>query len=643
MNKINQTIKAIVAAGVVGMGVCACSLDLLPLNEVVLENYWTNKADVESVVTSCYSAMQDGGYVSQLIVWGETRSDNVEETSQTNEALKNLMKGTIKSTSSYCDWSAYYNVINRCNTVIYYAPQVAEKDPNYTSSELAINIAECKALRAISYLTLIKTFKDVPFSMEPSIDDNINYQIAATPFETILDTLILDLEASKNAAPKQYTNYQDNTGRITRAAMYAILAELYLWKASDANLDKAKQNENYKKCIECCDWVLAFKQQQFNENNRLAVGTNLLTNVDDKVYTQYGYPLLAEESTGGSAQTGPNAFNMIFGDGNSYESIFELTFPNSTSDQEKKNADVSNMYGSVDEKTGNESRSLYANADMMPFIPNEATYDDKSLFVVPSDYRALAPFRYTDGGSFQINKYVVSSSMAGYTGDDSRYGQVGQRFEPMTYEQSPRRTNSQYENWIFYRMTEIMLFRAEAEIELAGNMTDMAQTAEDENNENDENEEEGNGESASAAKRKAAVEGASLATPEALYDDAFNLIVAVFARSNPYALRKSTKMLPQRNSYTDKASFETLLLNERRREFLFEAKRYYDLVRFARREGSMDSFRAALSSRYESAAVKVKLGIMDFMYMPIAKAQLKVNPKLKQNPAYYDEEETVKN
>ena len=102
-------------------------------------------------------------------------------------------------------------------------------------------------------------------------------------------------------------------------------------------------------------------------------------------------------------------------------------------------------------------------------------------------------------------------------------------------------------------------------------------------------------------------------------------------------------MLPQRSSYTSKASFETLLMNERRREPPSEAKRYYDLVRVSRREGNMDAFRAALSSRYESAAVKVKLGIPDFMYMPIAKAQLKVNPRLKQNQAYYDEEETVKN
>jgi len=453
------------------------------------------------------------------------------------------------------------------------------------------------------------------------------------------------MEQSKNDAPKQYTNYQENTGRITRAAMYSILADLYLWKASDANLDKSEQNENYQKCIECCDWVLRFKQQQFMENNRTAVGVNLLSAVDDKVYSDYGYPLLAEESTGGSSQTGPLATDLIFGDGNSYEAIFELTYPKSTSDKEKKNTAVSGMYGSTDEKSGNVTRNLYANSEMMPSLPASSTYDDKNLFSVPSDYRALAPFRYTEGGSFQINKYVVSSNMAGYTEADG-YGKVGQKFEAMKKEQDPRSTNSQYEGWIFYRMTEIMLIRAEAEIELAGNLTEMALAEEENAEEGGDGDAEGGEEGPSAPRRKAAaaIDGASLfGNAEALYDDAFNLIVAVYARSNPYALRKSTKMLPQRSSYTSKASFETLLMNERRREFLFEAKRYYDLVRVSRREGNMDAFRAALSSRYESAAVKVKLGIPDFMYMPIAKAQLKVNPRLKQNQAYYDEEETVKN
>ena len=643
MKKIKNQIKSILAVACLGMGVSSCSLDLLPLNEVVLENYWTNKDDVESVVMSCYSAMQENNYVSNMIVWGETRSDNVEETSSTSEALKNLMKGTIKSTSTYCDWKAQYNVINRCNTVLYYAPQVAKKDPNYTTSELAINIAECKALRAISFLNLIKAFRDVPFSLTPSIDDNMDYKLKATPFEDIVDALIEDMEAEKNSAPKQYTNYQYNTGRITRAAMYAILAELYLWKASDANLDKQAQNENYRKCIECCDWILNFKKQQFKENNKAVLGMDIQDYVDSKVYSEYGYPLLAEEGAVVST-SGPTGFNLIFGSGNSFESIFELTYPKSSSETEKKNTDVSNLYGSRD-KNGNISRALYAESDMMSVAPAQTTYDDKSLFPVPSDYRALAPFRYTDGSGFYIQKYVVASNNAGST-TSTGYGKVGQKFEAMTVEQSPRSTDLQYENWIFYRMTEIMLFRAEAEIELAGNLTEMAAAEEEEEGGEEEGgDEEGGEEGGQEAKHRAAapVDGASLSTPEELYDDAFNLISAVFARSNPYAVKKSPKMMPQRASYTDKASFETLLLNERRRELLFEAKRYYDLVRFARREGSMDRFRNTLSNRYESAAVKVKLGIMDFMYMPISKSQLKVNPKLKQNKAYYDEEETVKN
>ena len=189
------------------------------------------------------------------------------------------------------------------------------------------------------------------------------------------------MEQSKNDAPKQYTNYRDNTGRITRAAMYSILADLYLWKASDANLDKSEQNEFYQKCIECCDWVLRFKQQQFMENNRTAVGVNLLSAVDDKVYSDYGYPLLAEESSGGSSQTGPLATDLIFGDGNSYEAIFELTYPKSTSDKEKKNTAVSGMYGSTDEKTGNVTRNLYANSEMMSSLPASSQKYCRSLLI----------------------------------------------------------------------------------------------------------------------------------------------------------------------------------------------------------------------------------------------------------------------
>jgi hypothetical protein len=39
----------------------------------------------------------------------------------------------------------------------------------------------------------------------------------------------------------------------------------------------------------------------------------------------------------------------------------------------------------------------------------------------------------------------------------------------------------------------------------------------------------------------------------------------------------------------------------------------------------------------------IKMSDPDFMYMPVSKAQIKLNPNLVQNHCYNDEEETNKN
>ena len=78
---------------------------------------------------------------------------------------------------------------------------------------------------------------------------------------------------------------------------------------------------------------------------------------------------------------------------------------------------------------------------------------------------------------------------------------------------------------------------------------------------------------------------------------------------------------------------------------MFEGKRYFDLVRRARREGNTGHFASAVSVKFGEAskAVLIKMAMMDFMYMPYAEKQLDVNPNLKQNPAYVIDEDITKN
>ena len=650
MNNMKNKIKSIVALAFAGVGLTGCSLEMLPLNEVVLENYWTNKNDVESVVNSCYHGMQENGYVSDMIVWGEDRSDNVSEAKDVPADLKNLMKGNLKTTNPYCDWAAMYKVINRCNTVLYYAPKVAETDPNYTTSDLAANIAEVKALRAISYLTLIKTFKDVPFSLEPSIDDNQEYRLGQTGFTTILDALIADIEECKEWAPVRYSESVYNSGKITRVAMYSLLAELYLWRAADYNLSAAEQDTYYKSCIEYCDKVLEYKLNQYSTKD--IQGVDFTKYIDQEVIKQYGYPLLAEEVAG---LTGAFASTWLFGEGNSYESIFEVTYTYGST--KTVNEDLALMYGGYNDK---EEKKVYVagNSSLMTKLPaNNATYSDLTLFGTTTDYRALTSFYYKDGENYNILKYIVSDNFAG----SGSYGKVSASiFTPASSDMSSSYYRGSYKNqdmnWIIYRLSEIMLFRAEAEMEIAAHMaaseTDTSASEGTDTEEKTDSEDGTNSDNTTVSGSKVlnsefvSLRGASLVNSSAkeLYDDAFNLISAVYLRSNP-ACKSNKNAAPQRDNYKNIGEFRKLLLNERQREFLFEGKRYFDLVRMARRLGNTSDLQSAIVSKFGEAskAVVIKMAKLDFMYMPVAKSQIKVNPMLKQNPCYDDEEETVKN
>lgn len=646
MKHIGNIFKTVGLVACMGLTTTSCELELLPLNEVVLDNFWTDKSDVENVLLSCYTAMQSSDWMDRVVIWGEVRSDNIESGADVPTYIQNINKGNLKQTNAACNWASLYSVINRCNTVIYYAPQVAEIDPNFTDSDLQSTLAEAKGIRALNYFYLIRAFKDVPFTFDPSIDDTQEYQLPATAHTDILDSLIEDIEECKDWAPRRYTSettssdYAKNSGRFTRPGLYALLADLYLWRASDADLSTSEQRNYYQKCIECANYVIEYKLEEYDEDED---GT-LNKAMSNDVYSNYGYALLAEYSTTGSASQGPAAYNAIFGTGNSWESLFEVTYDNSTG-SETKNNELAYLYGGLN-SSDTYVQYLAASTELLTAEITGKTYDNTTLFSVMSDYRTLTSFRYSDA-TYPILKYTVAS----FTGSDDDFGTAtNTSWEAGTQDHNKqcRSYLGSYANWIIYRLSDVMLMRAEAEIQIAG----MINKSFGSSDTDDEEEEE------TTTKRRANYEQpSSFSTADEYYLDALELILAVYTRSNPQASTtagmypagiypgKAVTVDNVKSYFTTYDDFQTLLENERQREFLFEGKRYFDLVRRARREGNTDHFSEAVSSKYGEAsrAVKIKMSQMDFMYMPIYESELDANPNLSQNPAYAEDEETTLN
>lgn len=557
-------VLSVIALGGASAGLlssCSDFLDITPLNKVVLENFWTQKSEVNAVLMGCYESLESEESIIRMGVWGEMRSENILQGASIGNEYNEILNENILPTNSLTKWNVMYQTINRCNTVCHYAPMVQKKDPNYTVNELNANIAEASFIRDLCYFYLIRTFRDVPMSFEPTIDDTKEFQIPATPMNAALDTLIKDLESVKDYAVKRYvddskmSNAQaasqayENSSRVTRVAIYALLADLNLWRG------------NYDETIKYCDLIIDFKKNQYKEK---------IAQIGDLTDMQEfaGIPLILEAPAG--SVTCGNAYNEIFGTGNSFESIFELYFRNN---QQVKNKYVNEFFG---------KDRLGSISGLSRYCKDAAT-GNSDLFT-KNDCRVYATSENSNS-RYAITKYVnsrVSMDIKNVTDEKS-------------LKLSTSRGNAEYANWIIYRLTDVMLMKAEACI-LKG---------------------------------------------EAEYETAFTLINAVNKRAHNYTTSAAKDTLVFDDYRTSQEKMEQLLLDERNRELMFEGKRWYDLVRIAVRDGNNQRLVSEATKKYQDKvnALKIKLADPNIIFFPYNKEELKVNPFLKQNSAYGNTEE----
>lgn len=579
-----RKIKLIVCSFIIGTSFVSCDdfLTLLPLNEVVLENYWTEKSDVESVLLGTYASLETQDCIFRMSMWGEMRSDNIMAGSDPAQSILNITKDNIIETNDYTSWACFYDVINRANTVLAFAPAVQAKDPNYTIAELRANQAEAIALRSLSYWYLIRAYKDVPFVTKPSIDDTENFVVPADSFDVILDQLIFDLDSVKDFAVNRYVKTlgysaeEVTSSRITRVAIYAMLADMYLWRG------------DWEKSMECADFVIKRKIKEYND---------IYSNSEPDKYKYLGgkecpirlfndvVPLISEVGSAETATgvTGGKSYNEIFGTGYSFESLLELSFETNKTE----NSFVSSNYYAS--SNGNlQNIGNLAPTKELQNLPDDA---DKTILFRKSDVRFYENIRESND-DYGIIKYAAGN--ISYT--VSNTGDVN------TSSVSARGRSNDQPTWVIYRLTDVVLMKAEAEVLLAEERPDIK---------------------------------------DSLYADAFNLVQAVSIRSN-YGLKTSYLKIADYRTFE---AIDDLILKERRRELLFEGKRWFDLVRRARRAGNTEEIRTLLQSKHtgSNATFATKIKDMNYIYFPINKDELKINPLLKQNPAFKMNEDIKKN
>ncbi len=587
MKKINIYKTLLVSAcAFITLGTTSCDdfLTIYPSNEITEEQFWEDRTDLESGIRGCWKQFISQDIMERMVVWGECRSDNFDLMTESWDDMKDLMNANLLETNSLFNWSAFYKTINFCNKVLQYGPLVVERDKSFTSEDWKPVEAEMKALRALNYFYLVRTFREIPFEFNPIGSEHDVKEHSGRQFmaEVVLDSIINDVEAVKDNGMRQYTNELDNKGRFTRESIYTLLADMYLWRAAkNASPDSvakygSKSQDDYQKVIEYCDAVLDMYMERYDRDNPMGGGTSSENNENP-------YHLIRMNANGGTQDVVDDVYDEIFVQKNSRESILELQFDGSTNSNTclYNYRDNNGLYRHRDNNTG----LLQASAPCQTVTRN---IDNTSGLFSQSDIRRWQSLVYTEAGQrvYSIGKYTYQSITHDNLEDNSEGTENA--FIP---------TGSFRSNWIIYRLSDVLLMKAEAITRLDAPTTEQLQ-------------------------------------------DAFNCVTMILYRSNPSVTTDRDKL--SFTDYQEPSQLFDLVMRERRREFFGEGKRWFDLVRMAEHDGTTTNMLTLLLTKYatNTNAVRAKLASMNSLYSPVYENELKVNPNLHQNPAW-EKEETI--
>ena len=578
--------------GLLAVGLLASCVDtvILPDDKTVDEDFWKTKSDVHLMVNGAYRSMLSSDIISRLIVWGGLRSEELLPVSNvTGRLVEDLTEINLANTQPdniFARWAAFYHVINNCNLVLTKAGAVMREDPSYSEGDYLSDCSQMLALRALCYFYLVRNFRDVPYVTQAFMNSSQNRNIPQAAPDSVISACINDLlTAEQNALSATAFNDWRRVGYMTRDAIQALLADIYLWRGSVMH-----NAADYEACIAYCDKVIASKKgQHILERGEL------------------------EEKDFYLAQ-GRNMFERLFVNQNAEESIFELQF-NGSDYNSQGNIAICQYYAHY---TNNGSPYLYASS----IFANQGTvYTTITGSSGARDWRGLnntynTPVTVGSYDGLEIRKYVCNNTESG-----GNYNQI----TSTSYATKNRAYDTQYQqNYIVYRLTDVMLMKAEALTALSADDSDIR------------------------------------------LRQAFNLVQTVNSRSKN--IESSNDSIHWVAFSTGITAMEELVLSERLRELAFEGKRWYDLLRYNYRHvdgvdytttlaDQADRGVAAVSNYNGNAimknwavrklangdAVAAKMSTEPKLYMPIPLSDINVCPVLRQNPSYGTNDKYSKN
>lgn len=233
---------------IVSLQSCKDFLDEVPRNSTHVGEFWQSADDVSSAVSGNFALLRDAVTsgnsedVPRYYLYGDGVPDTYFTIQYSGDGLEGVQTGDFTwryTVESYGDWTKYYKAITMSNLII---EQVSAMD---VSAFALVNnptrfrneaLGQAYFIRALCYFMMTRTWGDVPLVLNTEEDPINGPQLGRSPKSEILAQIERDCHEAARLLDWTYSNQASAKVTANRGSVYALLAHMYLWRATTTNL-----------------------------------------------------------------------------------------------------------------------------------------------------------------------------------------------------------------------------------------------------------------------------------------------------------------------------------------------------------------------------------------------------------------------
>jgi len=239
---------------------CKSILEQEPRNSTHADAFWQNSQDIRSALAGNYAllraAMSSGNFNNnpRYFMYGDAIAGTYFTIQYVGDGLEGIQTGDFTfqyNIQSYGNWTDYYKAIAMSNIILNRVPGIPEENltdvPNATTFKNQV-LGQAFFLRALAYFMLVRVWGDVPIVLEEYSDPISAPELARAPKDDVMRQIEDDCHRAAELLTWSYPSAGEAKVTANRGAVYALLAHLYLWRATmrDVSTDQPDMTDVHR-------------------------------------------------------------------------------------------------------------------------------------------------------------------------------------------------------------------------------------------------------------------------------------------------------------------------------------------------------------------------------------------------------------